>query len=364
MQVDQANINAILYTYIKRLYGKYRLSSNYSNPRKLLGLISILSNHLSDDGDVEECRTEILQYLRQEVALKDKNLIIDEYERLLMQWDDKTYLHLFLIAVYLVLFKEDITVNIKEIRENIQLEAHPLSLVYDNSSSQIPYLKRIHTVLETEKYYNTQLQSNANFRTSVEILESKGVKTFKIYQIIMSESTDQSIKTDSGTGYEKRIANHLEGIGIPSEDLEILNHEEVGSIEHDFKFELEGRRFGISCKRTLRERYKQYVNLLLGFANQEDPTEVIDDDYIIDQAIIEEYGDEVKNLTKESLDVDVLMTVTIGVDLTENKARTIRSFGVYIFVSPEIYNAYEYLQEMNGVYPIEQLTLETLQSLR
>ncbi|PEZ76374.1 hypothetical protein [Bacillus sp. AFS017274] len=179
-----------------------------------------------------------------------------------------------------------------------------------------------------------------NFASSVKIIEENGVRTIKVFQIIMSESADQRIKSDSGTGYEIRIENHLIQIGIQRNNIEALNHEEVGSIEHDFKFEFEERQFGISSKRSLRKRYKQYVNLLLGFANQEllEGVNEADDEFIPGEEILEEYGDDVERVTKESIDVDVLMTITIGADLTEKKARTIRSFGVYIFVSPEIYN--------------------------
>ncbi|PEZ76373.1 hypothetical protein [Bacillus sp. AFS017274] len=164
MLLDEAKINTILYTYIKRLYGKsYKLTSSYSKSKFVRVLMLLIIKTIVTKGDIDSCRESVLDYLNREIRSKDKDLIIDEYERLFLEWDNYIYLHLFLVALYLVIFKEKITDNIKEMRENIQLDSHPLSLTYDNGSTQIPYQKRIHTILETEKYFNDRLQNNRKF---------------------------------------------------------------------------------------------------------------------------------------------------------------------------------------------------------
>ena len=58
-----------------------------------------------------------------------------------------------------------------------------------------------------------------------------------------------------------------------------------------------------------------------------------------------------------------MIEITLGIDLTEEKVKAIRNHNVYLFVADEIYTAYEYLQNIDGVYSSKDLTLQTLKKL-
>lgn len=355
------DLNTIFYTYIKRLYStEYRLTSDYKKqPNCLLELIEILKKELDGNASVHECRNSALSYLEQVLAGKKKELKLDEYTRLFMQWDDLIYARMFVTALQLVYFKNEIDMTIKEELEDYEVEGHPLSLKYDNVSTYNAYLQRVKTGLVTEEIISRKQTKNAFFRENLLFLENSGISLFPVFFSIMAESANQSITSKSGSGYEDRIYQHLLQIGIPEDKIQRLNHEEVGSIEHDFKFELDGKKYGISAKRSFRERYKQYVNLLQKYLKDDDLENEIETGEIFQEI----NQPELESLTKKELDCDVLITITIGTDLTENKAKIIRQFGVYIFVAPEIYNAHGYLQELDGVFSIYDLTLETLRTL-
>jgi hypothetical protein len=61
--------------------------------------------------------------------------------------------------------------------------------------------------------------------------------------------------------------------------------------------------------------------------------------------------------------IDVMIEITLGIDLTEEKVKAIINHNVYLFVADEIYSTYEYLQNINGVYSSKDLTLQTLKTL-
>lgn len=140
----------------------------------------------------------------------------------------------------------------------------------------------------------------------------------------MKVSINQSITSDSGSNYEDRITTVLTKIGINPEDISKKHDEEDASTEYDFFFYLQGKSYGISAKRTLRERYKQFIK------------------------------------TAHTGRIDIMIEITIGLDLNKTKAETIRSHGVYIFVSDEVYTQREDLKLLDGIFPVSQLTMETL----
>ncbi len=84
---------------------------------------------------------------------------------------------------------------------------------------------------------------------------------------------------------------------------------------------------GIGAKRTLRERYKQFIK------------------------------------TAQMTKIDVMIEITLGIDLTEEKVKAIQNHNVYLFVADEIYQSYEYLQDIDGVFSSKDLNIETLDSL-
>lgn len=97
--------------------------------------------------------------------------------------------------------------------------------------------------------------------------------------------------------------------------------------EFDFFFNLNGKSYGVGAKRTLRERYKQFIK------------------------------------TSQMSKIDVMIEITLGLDLGEEKARAIRNHGVYLIVSDEIYKQNKYLQNINGIFSSSQLTLKLLENL-
>ena len=99
------------------------------------------------------------------------------------------------------------------------------------------------------------------------------------------------------------------------------------SMEYDFYFKLDEKTFGIGAKRTLRERYKQFIK------------------------------------SQHTTGIDATIEITLGLDLSEGKAKAIRQHGVYLFVADEIYKSRKYLQDIEGVFPASSLNIKTLRSL-
>jgi hypothetical protein len=145
---------------------------------------------------------------------------------------------------------------------------------------------------------------------------------------MFNESINQSIISDSGSNYEDRILNVLVSIGIDKEKIKKVHDKNDSSTEFDFFFELDNKTYGIGAKRTLRERYKQFIK------------------------------------TAQMTDIDVMIEITLGIDLTKEKVEAIRKHNVYLFVADEIYQNYNYLQKIDGVYSSKELTLQTLKNIK
>jgi hypothetical protein len=158
-------------------------------------------------------------------------------------------------------------------------------------------------------------------------LKNQGVEPNQIFMLMLNESINQSIISDSGSNYEDRILTVLISIGIDEDKIEKTHDKDDSSTEFDFFFKLQNKTYGIGAKRTLRERYKQFIK------------------------------------TAQMTEIDVMIEITLGVDLTEEKVKAIRSHNVFLFVADEIYNTYKYLQNIDGVYPSKDLTIEVLEQL-
>ena len=99
--------------------------------------------------------------------------------------------------------------------------------------------------------------------------------------------------------YEKRIKSVLLQIGIAESTL-LKTHDKVdSSTEFDLFFELDGKTYGIGAKRTLRERYKQFIK------------------------------------TAQMSAIDVMIEVTLGTDLTVEKDNAIVNHGIYLFIADD-----------------------------
>jgi hypothetical protein len=92
-------------------------------------------------------------------------------------------------------------------------------------------------------------------------LKKFGLESNQIFMLMFSESINQSIISDSGSNYENRILSVLNKIGI--KNIRKIHDESDKSTEYDFFFEIDGKSYGIGAKRTLRERYKQFIKTKL-----------------------------------------------------------------------------------------------------
>ncbi|MBM5782947.1 MAG: hypothetical protein FJ368_05965 [Pelagibacterales bacterium] len=213
----------------------------------------------------------------------------------------------------------------------------PLSLEYDKISVLKPYKTRVSGALLSLLFFEKLDDGEFNFMSKDSLnfisdlskkaskLKKKGLESNQIFMLMFSESINQSIISDSGTNYEDRIRSVLNKIGIKNI---IKTHDKNDkSTEYDFFFDIEGKTYGIGAKRTLRERYKQFIKTAL------------------------------------TSKIDVSIEITIGLDLNKEKAKTIISHGSYIFVSDEVYTTRDFLKKMEGVYSVKDLNLKTLRSL-
>ena len=157
-------------------------------------------------------------------------------------------------------------------------------------------------------------------------LKKFGLESNQIFMLMFSESINQSIISDSGSNYENRILSVLNKIGI--KNIRKIHDESDKSTEYDFFFEIDGKSYGIGAKRTLRERYKQFIK------------------------------------TKLTTKIDFSIQVTLGLDLFEEKAKTIANHDTYIFVADEIYQTRAFLKKMKKVYSVKDLNLQTLKNLK
>lgn len=215
-------------------------------------------------------------------------------------------------------------------------ELNPLSLEYDKITVFNPYTTRVNGALLALTFFES-LDNGFVSKTTDEFilslskqsqeLQKFGLEPNQIFMIIFSESINQSITSHSGTDYENRILSVLVGLGIEKENITKVHDSVDKSTEFDLFFELNGKSYGIGAKRTLRERYKQFIK------------------------------------TAQMSEIDVMIEITLGTDLTEEKAKSITKHGVFLFVADEIYQNNPYLQEMNMVYSCQTLSLNLLHKL-
>jgi hypothetical protein len=214
----------------------------------------------------------------------------------------------------------------------------PLSLEYDALSILQPYSLRVKASLLSLLFFEKLTKNETNFmsESSYEFLENlardvqefqkQELETNQIFMLILTEAVDQSIKSDSGSDYETRIFSVLSNLGI--ENITKEHDKNDKSTEFDFLFELNGKSYGIGAKRTLRERYKQFIKTALNSK------------------------------------IDIMIEITLGIDLSFEKAKTITAHNTYLFVSDEIYQRQKFLSEMESVFSVKDLTLECLLNLK
>ncbi len=310
---------------------KYLVKANLTE-RQSLKLLELLS--LSD-----EPLKEVDNFIKN-IAAQDKK---DALDLLFEQVTLETDLEMFVFGLKLYLCKDMLLqeAKISDVANIDKLKnLNPLSLEYDKISVYKPYHMRVNGALLALLFFSKIEKNKTNFMSedaasfiqslfaSALKLKKEGLEPNQIFMLMFSESMNQSITSESGSNYEDRIFSVLKRIGIPEEAISKKHDENDASTEFDFFFEFDGRSYGIGAKRTLRERYKQFLK------------------------------------TSKMTHIDVMIQITLGLDLKEEKAKTILANGIYLFVSEERYNSREFLRKMDGVYSVKNLNIETLKSLK
>ena len=249
---------------------------------------------------------------------------------------------LLLVSIELLLTKDLILEESKsyarvKYKEKIEKIKDKLSLEYDMSNLEYPYGQRVISSLlvfaltnidrETEFILETSKNAikvlNNNLKN---IVQKYSININNMFMIIIDESINQSIKSDAGQSYENRVHSLLLNI---SDKVENHSHDDmISSVEYDFIFYIDGKKYGVSAKRTLRERYKQ---------NFEDV---------------------------DSLTVDAMFLITLGIDLNEDKLNNIlQKNGQFVIVADEIYETKDYLKNNPRVLSSKNITKTVIKSL-
>lgn len=324
-------LNLKFYFFLKNLI-KVKLSSN-----QVEQFFKLFYTNL--DKNYEKITSIILnEFVADFKNTTKKNILIQIIDEIGSKLDLKLLLFSFKLYVVKDLLLQE--AKIKNVLDISKLEnLDPLSLEYDKITTYSPYSTRINGALLSLIFFEKLERNEFNFLSQDSIsfikslsklsneLTTKGIEPNQIFMLMFSESINQYIISDSGSNYEDRILSVLLKLGIPENSITKEHDKNDSSTEFDFFFELDNKTYGIGAKRTLRERYKQFIKT----------------------AIMSE--------------VDVMIEITLGLDLNEEKAKSIRKHNVFIFVSNEIYNSKDFLINLDGVYPVSELTLETLKKL-
>jgi hypothetical protein len=268
------------------------------------------------------------------------NTKLEKLEDIIIRFSNNFDTELFLFSIKLCQIK-NLLLQEAKITESTDIEKlshlNPLSLEYDRISVIKPYNTRVSGALLSLLFFDKIEKQEVNFMSENAVnfiqnlsklaikFKKQGLEPNQIFMLMFSESLNQSITSDSGSDYESRIKSVLTKNGI--KNITKIHDKADKSTEFDCFFEIEGRTFGIGAKRTLRERYKQFIK------------------------------------TAITSKIDVMIEVTLGLDLNEEKAKIIAQHGIYIFVADEIYQNRDYLQKLDKIYSIKDLNYQTLKNL-
>jgi len=331
---EEFDINLKFYFFLK-----YLLKTQLSNEQVATLLkIYTINNKIKE---IQEIISEILEKTITKTtkkALHQKNHL----EAILDEVYTSLDLKLFIFSLKLYVIKDLLLqeAKLKSLLDITKLERiDPLSLEYDKITIYSPYATRINGALLSLIFFDKLESKQTNFMSNdaeefinqlskyALDLKSEGVEPNQIFMLMFSESINQSIISDSGSNYEDRILNVLTSIGINKDKITKEHDKDDSSTEFDFFFEINNKTYGIGAKRTLRERYKQFIK------------------------------------TAQMSDIDVMIEITLGIDLTKEKVNAIRNHDVYLFVADEVYQSYNYLQSTEGVFSSKDLNIPTLKKL-
>jgi hypothetical protein len=323
------DINLTFYNFLKKIT-QSKLTDNQIN-----GILSIYFSNKSENTDI--IKELLYTYVEENIKRSD----LSSLSSIIAEINDKT-LEIFIFALNLNLIK-DLLLQEAKITQAIKAQElvglNQLSLAYDKVSTQVAYSTRISGALLSLMFFERLEKRDINFisESSGQFIESLvssfenllkiGVEPNQIFMLLFSESINQSITSSAGVSYEDRIRNILITMGIPNEDIKKSHDDSDSSTEFDFFFEYDNRTYGISAKRTLRERYKQFIK------------------------------------TAYMAKLDVMIEITLGTDLRENIARSIRTHGVYLFVADEVYNSRKFLHSIEGIFPASKLSIDLIKDL-
>ena len=334
LEINKAkfDINLKFYFFLKYLV-KTKLTDTQSNEiLKICILISKINFKI--------IITKIIKYINTKVKTNSpkQKLIFEVIDEINSYID----LKLFIFSLKLYMIKDLLLqeAKLKDLLDISKLEnLNPLSLEYDKITIYSPYSTRVNGALLSLIFFDKLDNRETNFisqdadnfiknlSTLAIELRNNGIEPNQIFMLMFSESINQSIISDSGSNYEDRILSVLTSIGIDENKIEKTHDKDDSSTEFDFFFELQNKTYGIGAKRTLRERYKQFIK------------------------------------TAQMTTIDVMIEITLGIDLTEEKVKAIRNHNIFLFIANEVYSSYQYLQNIDGVYPSTDLTIEVLESL-
>jgi len=324
------DINLIFYNFLKKIT-QAKFSDNQIN--------ELLAIYYSNTKlEVETLKELFYSHIEKNIKRAGLSSILDVILDI-----NENNLEIFIFALKLNLIKDLLLQEAKIVQtiKTQELEGlNQLSLAYDKISVQVAYATRISGALLSLLFFEKLEAGSSNFisestekflenlNKTYKFLSKKGVEPNQIFMLLFSESINQSITSSAGVSYEDRIKNILITMGIPNDTIEKVHDEVDSSTEFDFFFEYCGKKYGIGAKRTLRERYKQFIKTV--------------------------------HMSK----LDVMIEITLGTDLRENIAKAIREHGVYIFVADEVYYTKLFLQNIDGVFPASQLNTDLLKKLK
>ena len=323
------DINLVFYNFLKKIT-QAKFTDNQIND-----ILAICFSNT--EIDTEKLKDILYAYVEEKIKRTDLSHMITVVSDI-----NKETIDIFIFALKLNLIK-NLLLKEATLTQTIKTQElkglNQLSLQYDKISTQVAYATRISGALLSLLFFENLETGNTSFiadstKTFLEnlvksysLLSKKGVEPNQIFMLLFSESINQSITSSAGASYEDRIKNILIAIGIPNENIKKAHDEIDNSTEFDFFFRHKKRSYGIGAKRTLRERYKQFIK------------------------------------TAHMSKLDVMIEITLGTDLRENIAKSIREHNVYLFVADEIYETKVYLQKIKGIYPASKLNLALLEEL-
>lgn len=320
---SQLNINLLLYRTVKGI-----IQSKISK-KQILSLTERIKLLLDSSEDFNVKKDNLITFASTLSGNKNvQERLVELVENSILE---DIHFNVFKLSLNILRFKDYILEKSKLYNENfiVSENTHIMDFQYDQNMLNLPYAIRVSGALLIKVLFS-EIANNTNdfYRPIISDIERiNEIEPETILQIIFAESASQSIRSSSGSNYEERFKQILQ-----TNNLSFIPQsfdQNITAVEYDFKITLDnGKKIGVSVKRTLRERYKQ---------NHENINE---------------------------LEVDAMILVTLGIDLNEAKIQHILDKeGHYIFVAPDLYNKIDYFINNNRVFSLSNLNKEVLNRL-